>query len=259
MDDNWNREMISSFIRVGIIVLTAIGVFALGINYMPDAVSVTSNSTRKLPICSVETDKPQVAISFDTTYSNDQIQQILECLKKNKVKATFFLTGGFVDRHKEEVKGIADAGHDIGNHSQNHKNMSLLSEEDCRNEIQMVHDKVKALTGKDMNLFRAPYDAYNDTLINVCNDMKYYCIQWDVDSYDWKDYDARSITNRILKGKQLKNGSILLFHSDGKYTLEALPVILAGLKKKGYEIVPVSQLIYKENYELNYEGRQFKK
>lgn len=259
MDDNWNKEMISSFIRVGIIVLTAIGVFALGINYMPDAVSVTSNSTRKLPICSVETDKPQVAISFDTSNGNDQIQKILDCLNKNKVKATFFLTGGWVDKYGEEVKNIASAGHDIGNHSQNHKHMSQLSKADCTNEIQIVHDKVKALTGKDMNLFRAPFDDYNNNLINVCNEMNYYCIQWNVDSYDWKDYDARTITNSILKDKHLGNGSIILLHSDGKYTLEALPDIIKGLQAKGYEVVPISQLIYKENYEMNYAGRQFKK
>ncbi len=259
MENNWNKEVIGSFIRIGIIVLTAIGIFSLGMNYMPDAVSVTSNPTKKLPIYCAKTDKPQVAISFDAAWGDDSTQGLLDCLSKYKVKATFFLTGGWVNKYPEDVKKIAAAGHDIGNHSQNHKQMSQLTKAECMKEIGEVHDKVKVLTGKDMNLFRPPFGDYNNNLINVCNELKYYCIQWDVDSLDWKDYDAKTITNRILKDKHLGNGSIILMHNNGKHTLEALPAIIEGLQAKGYEIVPISQLIYKENYEMDHEGRQYQK
>ncbi len=259
MNDSWNKEVISSFIKVGIIVLAAIGVFSLGINYMPEAVSVTSNPTKKLPIYCVNTDKPLVAISFDAAWGNEQTNSILDCLKKYNVKSTFFLTGGWVDKYGDDVKQIAAAGHDIGNHSQNHKQMSRLSKEQCIIEIQQVHDKVKTLTGKDMILFRPPYGDYNNNLINVCNELNYYCIQWDVDSLDWKDYSAKTITNRVLKDKHLGNGSIILFHNGGKHTLEALPAVIEGLQAKGYKIIPISELIYKENYEMDQEGRQFQK
>ena len=164
-----------------------------------------------------------------------------------------------MDNYGDDVKRIARAGHDIGNHSQNHKQMSRISKEECMKEITQVHDKVKALTGKEMFLFRPPFGDYNNTLINVCNELNYYCIQWDVDSLDWKDYDAKTITNRVLKDKHLGNGSIILFHNGGKHTLEALPAVIEGLQAKGYEIVPISQLIYKDNYEMDHEGRQFKK
>ena len=71
MDDNWNKEVVGSFIRVGIIVLTVIGVFALGVNYMPNAVTVTAGPTKKLPIYCVDTDQPMVSISFDAAWGND--------------------------------------------------------------------------------------------------------------------------------------------------------------------------------------------
>ena len=259
MEENENKDIINSFIRIGIIVLTVVVVFALGLNYMPQAISVTSKSTKKLPIYCVNTEKRQVAISFDAAWGNDQTQGILDCLEKYKVKSTFFLTGGWIDNYGDDVKRIARAGHDIGNHSQNHKQMSRISKEECMKEITQVHNKVKTLTGKDIFLFRPPFGDYNNTLINVCNELNYYCIQWDVDSLDWKDYDARTIANRVLKDKHLGNGSIILFHNGGKHTLEALPAVIEGLQAKGYEIVPISQLIYKDNYEMDHEGRQFKK
>src|SRR5574344_1558924 len=115
MEDDWNKNVMSNFIKIGIIVLTAIGVFALGINYMPGAVSVTSNPTKKLPIYCVKTDKPQVSISFDAAWGNEQTQTLLDILKEKNVKSTFFLVGQWVDKYPDSVKAIAADGHDIGN------------------------------------------------------------------------------------------------------------------------------------------------
>ncbi len=82
---------------------------------------------------------------------------------------------------------------------------------------------------------------------------------WDVDSLDWKEYGVQEEIKRVLEHKALGNGSIILFHNDAKYTPDALDAIIKGLKEKGYEIVPISELIYKEDYYLNHEGRQIKK
>lgn len=89
-----------------------------------------------------------------------------------------------MESYPEDVKAISAAGHDLGNHSENHKQMSQLSTEDCKKEIQEVHEKVKELTGKDMMLFRPPYGDYNDTLIEAANSLGYHVIQWDVDILD---------------------------------------------------------------------------
>ena len=83
---------------------------------------------------------------------------------------------------------ILSQGHDLGNHSQNHKNMSQLSDAEKESELMTVHNKVKELTGYDMFLFRPPYGDYDSKLIKVARKCGYYSIQWDVDSLDWKDY-----------------------------------------------------------------------
>ena len=120
------------------------------------------------------------------------------------------------------------------------------------------HEKVKQLTGKDMMLFRPPYGDYNDNLIRVCREINYYPIQWDVDSLDWKDYGVDSIIKTVTQHKHLGNGSIVLCHNGAKYTAEALDTLIATLKNEGYTFVPISELIYKDNYHMNHEGRQIK-
>ncbi|MDO4261405.1 MAG: polysaccharide deacetylase family protein [Eubacteriales bacterium] len=211
---------------------------------------------RCLPIYCVNTDKPKVSVSFDAAWGNEDTATLLSILSDHNVKTTFFMTGGWVESYPDDVRAIAAAGHDLGNHSENHKQMSTLSAAECREELQQVHDKVKELTGRDMTLFRPPYGDYNDTLIETANDMGYHVIQWDVDSLDWKDYGAEAIVSKVLDHPHLGNGSIILMHNGAKYTKDALDELLTGLTEKGYEIVPISQLIYTENYEMDHEGRQ---
>lgn len=166
------------------------------------------------------------------------------------------MTGGWVESYPDDVKRILEDGHDLGNHSENHKQMSTLSESECREEIMKVHEKVKELTGYEMQLFRPPYGDYNNQVINVTYACGYYPIQWNVDSLDWKDYGVQEIINTVCNHKSLGNGTIILCHNGAKYTAQALDTMITQLKEKGYEFVPISQLIYKENYHMNHEGRQ---
>ncbi len=189
-------------------------------------------------------------------WGNEDTKKIMDILKKHHIHVTFFMTGGWVESYPEDVKMIAELGHDLGNHSQNHKQMSQLSKEECRNEIMSVHDKVKELTGKEMILFRPPYGDYNDALIETVNGCGYHAIQWDVDSLDWKDYGVDSIIRTVCEHKNLSNGSIILCHNGAKYTAEALETMISNLQGLGYEIVPISELIYQENYEMDVNGRQ---
>lgn len=115
-------------------------------------------------------------------WGNEDTPKLLEILKKHNVKATFFMTGGWIAKYPDDVKAIAAGGHDLGNHSENHKHMSQISAAECKTELMKPHEKVKKLTGKDMILFRPPYGDYNDTLVKVCRENGYYPIQWDVDT-----------------------------------------------------------------------------
>lgn len=255
------REKLILFTKVGAIVLTSIALLSASLLVYPKSAETLSSSVineKELPIYCVEQEKPLVSISFDAAWGNDDTRKLLEVLKKHQVKATFFMTGGWIEKYPDDVKAIAADGHDLGNHSENHKQMSQLSAEQCKEEIMKPHEKVKKLTGKDMILFRPPYGDYNDTLIQTTRECNYYPIQWDVDSLDWKDYDAATIIRRVTEHKHLGNGSIILCHNGAKHTAEALDELLSTLKKKGYQLVPISQLIMKENYKINTEGRQIK-
>lgn len=225
----------------------------------PESLAVSSSSNvngRELPIYCVETDQKKVALSFDAAWGNEDTGQILEILKKHNVHVTFFMTGGWVKNYPDDVKKILNAGHDLGNHSENHKNMSQLSTAQQEEELMKVHNKVKELTGYEMNLFRPPYGDYDNTVVLTAKKLGYYTIQWDVDSLDWKDYGVDSIIKTVTEHKHLGNGSIILCHNGAKYTAQALDTMLTVLKEKGYTIVPVSELIIKNDYHMNADGRQ---
>ena len=224
---------------------------------LSENVSVSSNvNGRELPIYCVDTDEKKVALSFDAAWGNEDTQRILDTLGAHNVHATFFMTGDWVESYPEDVKAIYEAGHDLGNHSANHKNMSELSEEECRQELMTVHEEVKELTGYEMFLFRPPYGDYDNEVIRTAEECGYYSIQWDVDSLDWKDSGVDSIIKTVTQHKHLGNGSIILCHNGAKYTADALDTLIEGLQGEGYEIVPVSQLILRKDYHMDHEGRQ---
>lgn len=219
------------------------------------SVSSTVNG-RELPIYCVKTDKPEIALTFDAAWGNEDTTRILDTLKAHNIKVTFFMTGGWVDSYPDDVKAILAAGHDLGNHSENHKNMSQLSDEECQKEIMDVHNKIKTLTGYEMTLFRPPFGDYDNHVITNAAECGYFTIQWNCDSLDWKDYGVDSIIDTVCNHKDLKNGSIILCHNGAKYTADALDTLITNLKEKGYTFVPLSQLIIKENYHMEVDGTQ---
>ncbi|MDD3570337.1 MAG: polysaccharide deacetylase family protein [Lachnospiraceae bacterium] len=114
----------------------------------------------------------------------DDTDELLRILKENDVKTTFFMCGYWVDDYPEEVVKIAMDGHDLGNHSSTHPHMSQLSKEQIKKEIKDAHDKVFALTGYEMELFRPPFGEYDNNVIEAAQDIGYYTIQWDVEGME---------------------------------------------------------------------------
>ena len=246
-------------LKYGIFALTAFAVLRGLILTAGSSIRVSNSvNGRELPIYCVETKEPKIALTFDAAWGNEDTQKILEVLKKHDVHVTFFMTGGWVENYPDDVKAILAADHDLGNHSENHKNMSQLSDAEKKEELMKVHDKVRTLTGYEMFLFRPPYGDYDNAVVNVAKDCGYYTIQWDVDSLDWKDYGVDSVIKTVTEHKHLGNGSIILCHNGAKYTAQALDTLITKLKEKGYTFVPVSELIYRDGYHMNVEGRQIK-
>lgn len=214
----------------------------------------TGGTVRSLPVYSVETQEKKISISFDCAWGTEYTDELLDVLERENVRATFFMVEFWTEKYPEYVKKIDEKGHEIGTHSATHSYMSKLSEEEIRQELTSSSQAIEEATGKKTQLFRPPYGDYDDLLIDTAKSMGLYSIQWDVDSLDWKDLSANDIAMRVIN--RVQNGSIILCHNNGLHTAEALPVILDTLKNKGYEFVPVGELIYKENYTIDVNGRQ---
>ncbi len=213
-------------------------------------------STRSLPIYSVETEEKKIAISFDCAWGVEYTDKLLDIMEKNGVRCTFFAVQFWVEKYPEYVEKIIAAGHEMGTHSRTHPYMSKLSKAQIQDELSTSSAAIERLTGKKVTLFRPPYGDYDDALIDTCREMNLYPIQWDVDSLDWKNLSATEIALRVVNGA--KNGSVILCHNNGLHTAEALPMIFSTLQNKGYEFVPISELIYTENYYIDHSGRQHK-
>ena len=230
------------------------GIFSLAISLHGIHTFVNASNSKKLPIYYVDKQDKVVSISFDAAWGNEQTQTLLDILKDHNVKSTFFLVGNWVDKYPESVKAIFDAGHDVGNHSDNHPHMSKLPKDKMISQIEDCNNKIEKITGTRPILFRPPYGDYNNDVIDVSQETNMHCIQWDVDSLDWKDPTPDDMVKRIKS--KIKPGSIILMHNGAKNTPEALPKILDAIVSEGYQIVPISQIIYKENYKIEHDGKQ---
>ncbi|HHV93813.1 MAG TPA: polysaccharide deacetylase family protein [Firmicutes bacterium] len=206
----------------------------------------TMLATRLVPIYKVEVPDKRMSVSFDAMWGVDHTDELLRILAENDVRTTFFLGGYWVENYPEYVRKIADAGHEIGNHTYSHPHLNSLSPAAIRQELERNHSNIKAITGRDCFLFRPPFGEYSNKVIEVAEELGYYTIQWSIDSLDWKDVSAQFIVDRVLS--QAGPGEIVLMHNNGKYTAEALERILPELKRRGFEIVPISELIYRDNY-----------
>ncbi|HCL4448201.1 TPA: polysaccharide deacetylase family sporulation protein PdaB [Clostridium botulinum] len=217
---------------------------------------VSLNIKKKVPIYRVDTKENKISLTFDVSRGNEYIDKILDILDKNNIKATFFLVGDWIEQKPEKVKEIHDKGHEIGNHSHSHPNMSRISKERIIKDININDASIRKITGEGTKLFRFPSGEYNAEAIDTVNEIGLYSVQWDVDSIDWKEEGADLEYERIIK--KTKPGSILLFHNTAKYTPDNLPRIIKELKGNGFEFVKVGDLIYKENYYIDSAGVQKK-
>lgn len=218
------------------------GVFLAVLNFFNSnettmEVSVTS-LTSKPPIYSIRTNKPQVALTFNAAWGFDSIGTILELFEQYGMKATFFVTEGWINQSPQSLREIQKAGHELGylESLPQAENPSKIS------QIAQTHNKVKELTGVEMQLFRVFNKNGDSELATKARDYGYEIIQWNIDSNDWKNYGPADIANTVANNPNLGPGSIVLFRIGAQETLEALEECIIRLQNQGYEMVTVSQL-----------------
>ena len=145
-------------------------------------------------------------------------------------------------------------GKKYGRHSDTHQHVNNLSYEKNIEEIEKSNDKIEKVTGSRTKLYRPPYGEYNNIVIKAATDKKYYTIQWSLDTLDYTGLTGEEMWSR-LDGK-LTSGDIILTHNGTKHTADSLDMILKNIKQKGFSVVPVSELIYKDNYKIDSTGMQ---
>ena len=141
-----------------------------------------------------------------------------------------------------------------GSHSNTHPHVNNLNYEENVKEIETSNDKIEKIIGKRTDLYRAPYGEYNNTVIKAANDKKYYTIQWSLDTLDYTGLTGDEMWNRL--DSKISSGDIILTHNGTKHTADSLDMLLKNIKQKGYEVVTISDLIYKNNYKIDSTGMQ---
>lgn len=191
-----------------------------------------------------------VALTFDDGPSAEVTPRVLSILKEYNAKATFFMIGTQVDYYPHVAKQVADAGHEIANHTEQHQDLSKLGPAGIRQQVSRTSDKIFNATGVRPYLFRPPYGAYNKNVINDAANNGNSIILWSVDSLDWQSRNATAINREIEQ--TIAPGSIVLMHDIHSTTADALPQLMKTLQQDGYQFVTVSQLL--DIQELNGVG-----
>ena len=191
--------------------------------------------------------KKWVALTFDDGPKPEVVEKIFETLKKENVKATFFLVGSNVKLHSEYVSKYLQLGHEIGNHTYSHRNYYQLKEKKSMAEIEKIlteeltasENVIKGLTGVKPFFMRMPNGFFSPMVRKVAKEKKYVVVNWTF-GCDWHGYTKDELVKKYLRS--IEAGAIFLFH-EKKVTAEALPEIISGIKKKGYEIVTLREIL----------------
>jgi peptidoglycan/xylan/chitin deacetylase (PgdA/CDA1 family) len=185
-----------------------------------------------------------VALTFDDGPHPTQTQQVLDILRAENIKATFFMVGRMARDHPEAARAVARAGMLIGDHTESHALLPGMTDVQSDEEIARGQESIKSVTGVTTRWFRSPYGAANSSMRLTASRLGMRVASWDVDASDWKNPSAKAISDAVVK--HVRPGSIVLLHDGGgsnrANTVAALLTIIKTLKKQHYRFVTLDQL-----------------
>jgi peptidoglycan/xylan/chitin deacetylase (PgdA/CDA1 family) len=187
-------------------------------------------------------DRPFVAMTFDDGPHPQNTPRLLDMLRARNIKATFYVIGRSVENYPQIVRRIVAEGHEIGNHTYTHRNLTKLSDSEVLRELTRTKDAIVAASGVQPRTMRPPYGALLQRQRSMIHsDFGYPTILWSVDPRDWQRPGVSVVTSRILTNAH--NGAIILAHDLHSPSVDAMPATLDGLLRKGFKFVTVSQMI----------------
>lgn len=239
---NW-KKLISITALVVIVLGLAVAAFSV---FFDQAVIV-----RKGTIYKVEVPEKVVALTFDDGPSPVWTPQILDALKKADVKATFFMIGEYVEKYPQIARTVADEGHDIGNHSYDHKVLIYYRMDTLEREINEAEKVIQDVTGIKTRYFRPPKAWLTYQEKEKIKEMGYEIVLWTLNSKDWVTFDDKYIVRFLVHN--VKPGDIILFHDGGgvfsteggnrNETVKTIPQLVEKLRGKGYRFVTITELL----------------
>ena len=188
----------------------------------------------------IQTELPQIAITFDDGPNASSTPILLDGLKERKVRATFFLIGENVEKDENEkiVKRMYEEGHLIGNHTYTHCNLSKLETGEAKKELEQTDTVIEKITGKQPVFVRAPY---GELPVDSEQDLNRIYIGWTVDPLDWMTEDTGAVVKTVVE--EINPGDVILLHDCYPSSVQAAIRIVDLLQGKGYEFVTVDHLI----------------
>lgn len=196
-----------------------------------------------LPVYQGNSGKKEMALMINVAWGTEYVEGILQVLRENSVKATFFLDGSWLLKNPDIAKKMVAEGHEIGNHAYTHPDMAALSAERQLDQIVKTQEAIKQIVNVDSKWFAPPSGSYNASTVKLARSRGMRTVLWTLDTVDWRRPPEKTISNRILPNA--RNGAMVLMHPT-EPTLGALRTLVPDLKKKGFRLVTVSELMSPE-------------
>lgn len=186
------------------------------------------------------TEDKVVYLTFDDGPKEKITPSILDILKQNNVKASFFFIGNRIKNNEKIVQRAYEEGHVVLNHSWSHPRLVTLTQDNIEKEIKETEDVLSTLVGKRPLLMRPPFGEVNSALLQTLKGLHYKIIIWSLDSFDWSKIEKDDIVDNVMSN--VRPGEIILMHGKTE-TLKALPVIIEKLREQGYRFATVDSLV----------------
>lgn len=230
------------FLKIILIIIAAVIVVVFASTAIgKERIQDTSNKAQNV-VYKADTEYKIISVTVEVNENTqDYTEQILNVLNKDNVKATFFLTGKWVEANKDLAKKISDFGHEIGNHSNTHKDMKKMMTYKIEKEISDADEIISSVYTKQINFFKPPFSYAGSNVVNAADKKGKMIIIHSLDSLDWKSSSADYIINII--NSNVKPGDIICFHNDAKYCADSLEKLIPKLKEQGYEFETVGEIL----------------
>lgn len=186
----------------------------------------------------------KIALTFDDGPHPQYTRELLAVLRKQNVKATFFLVGEMAERYPQLVRAELADGHSVGNHTYHHVNLTRISPGYVATEIAACDEVLESITGKPAHIFRPPGGDYDDNVVEVCEALGHTMVLWTDDPGDYARPGPEVIRRRILD--RARSGGIILIHDGVQQTIDVLPDVIQKLKKRGYEFITIDEMLQED-------------